>query len=230
VGDSDLLPVDSLTVQVTSDTAPAGREVPLQATAVPGLFRGFLSLTTNLTAGSNELSVRDGDTVTASYHDLSPNNIVAASAMIDLQRPGISNIVVDATYQEADFSWDTTEPTDALVQFGESTFLGRTAYASALLTSHDLTVIGLQPDRTYYYQVVSRDLAGNTTVDDNGGKLYTFVTPKPLLPPWFDDFEHGSTNWSVQDADEEDSNVNWELASLRTLWRLRGIPDECLGN
>ncbi|MDB6036740.1 MAG: Fibronectin type domain protein, partial [Verrucomicrobiales bacterium] len=210
VGDSDLTATNPVVVHVFSDSAPAGRDVALQSTPLPGLFRGFLSLTTNTVAAPTELTVKDGDTIVARYHDLSPNNIVQAAALVDLQHPGISNIVVDTTYQEASITWDTTEPTDALVQFGESTFLGRVAYSSAFLTSHEVTLVGLQPDRTYYYQIVSRDLAGNTSVDDNDGKLYTFATPKPLLPPWFDDLEHGSTNWSILDSDQAGSNVNWE--------------------
>jgi hypothetical protein len=211
VGDSDLASTDTVTVQIASDSAPSGREVRLQSTVVPGLFRGFLSLTTNAAPATNELTVKDGDTIIARYHDLSPNNVVEAAALIDLRFPAISDIVVDPDYQEAEISWETSEPTDSLVQFGESTFLGRTAYSPALETSHDLTLIGLKADRTYFYQVVSRDLAGNTRVDDNGGRLYSFVTPKPFLPPWSDDFEHGSTNWSVQNADDPGMNAVWKF-------------------
>ena len=101
-------------------------------------------------------------------------------------------------------SRETSEPTDALVQFGESTFLGRTAYDPDLSEDHELTLEGLQPDRLYYYQVVSRDDAGNPTVDDNQGRLYTFRTLKPLSPPWFDSLDgldsNSQTNWSVVGA------------------------------
>ena len=65
-----------------------------------------------------------------------------------------------------------------------------------------MRLVGLQPDRSYYFQVASHDLAGNTTVDDNNGKLYTFQTLKPAIPPWFEDFEQGVTNWTVFNGDE----------------------------
>jgi hypothetical protein len=101
-------------------------------------------------------------------------------------------------------SWTTSEPADALVQFGESTFLGRTAYSQDLSETHELTLVGLQPDRIYYYRVVSRDHAGNTAVDDNGGSLYTFRTLKPITPPWFDNLDSpdSENNWFVENGPE----------------------------
>ena len=50
---------------------------------------------------------------------------------------------------------------------------------------------GLLANRDYYYQVVSRDDAGNTTVDDNHDALYTFSTRRAPRPPWSDDLENG---------------------------------------
>src|SRR5439155_777039 len=55
----------------------------------------------------------------------------------------------------------------------------------------------------------SRDVAGNTTVDDNNGRLYTFQTLRPVIPPYFDNFESGATNWQVFTSDESQSS--WTL-------------------
>src|SRR5205807_6032409 len=116
-------------------------------------------------------------------------------------------------YVEATISWDTSEETDALVQFGGSsgdpTFLSRTAYSPDVDTSHEVVLSGLLPDHVYYFQVVSRDVAGNTTVDDNNGQLYTFRTLRPVIPPYFDNFENGATNWQVFTSDESQSS--WTL-------------------
>jgi len=75
-------------------------------------------------------------------------------------------------------------------------------------------LVNLVPDQTYYYRVVSRDEAGNTTIDDNDGNLYTFRTLRPLTPPWVDNLDgNSSTNWTVIDG--EDTFATWTL----------GVPD-----
>jgi hypothetical protein len=140
-----------------------------------------------------------------------------------MQAGGITNVLAEPDYVEAYISWDTTEPTDALVQFGESALLNRTAYAADFSDSHLLTVPGLVPDRKYYYQVVSRDLAGNTTVDDNGGKLYTFTTLRPFFAPWQDALETGAPGWSTYSE-----SVMGEGGTALVEWQL-GVPSSELG-
>src|SRR5439155_2708207 len=134
----------------------------------------------------------------------------SASAAIDTTPSVISNVDVAPDYVEATISWDTSEETDALVQFGESPFLGRTAYSADTDTTHEVALSGLLPDHVYYFQVVSRDVAGNTTVDDNNGQLYTFQTLRPVVPPYFENFDNGgATNWQVFTSDESQSE--WTL-------------------
>jgi hypothetical protein len=106
-------------------------------------------------------------------------------------------------------SWDTSEPSDGLVQFGESPLFDRTAYSANLTTSHSVTLSGLSADRTYYYQVTSRDAAGNAIVDNNRGKFYTFRTLVPIAPPWSDSMDTGATNWSVYS--DPNSECAWAL-------------------
>ena len=97
----------------------------------------------------------------------------------------------------------------SVVQFGESPLLGRTAEDAALTYDHAVMLPGLLPDRTYYYQVLSRDAAGNVVVDDQQHQLYSFQTLRPLQPPWSDNLESGATNWSVYTSEE--SQVGWTL-------------------
>src|SRR5439155_16456196 len=61
----------------------------------------------------------------------------------------------------------------------------------------------------YYYQVVSRDVAGNAVIDDNHGQFYTFHTLQPLQPPFSDDFDAGASGWTVFSSDE--SMTQWRL-------------------
>jgi hypothetical protein len=77
--------------------------------------------------------------------------------------------------------------------------------------THSVLLTALLPDRIYYYRVVSRDGAGNTVTDDNGGKLYTFRTLKPFVAPWSDNMESGGGDWSIQDG--PDTEKSWRLGT-----------------
>ena len=212
VGDSDLAGEGRATVTCFSSSMTNGITVDLPETARKGLFRGAVRLGSAAAAGAvGQLSAQAGDSIWAEYLDASSSSVVSARAIVDIEAPVISDIEVFPEYEEAFVSWITSEPTDALVQFGESTFLGRTAYSQELAEAHELTLTGLQPDRLYYYQVVSRDNAGNTVIDDNDGELYTFRTLKPLSAPWTDDLDSPDTeaSWSVESGPE--SMAAWAL-------------------
>jgi hypothetical protein len=212
VADSDLIGLDTISVTCRNSSSPDFTTIELRPTITPGLFHGFLILVTNTTGLlPGQLSVDDGDLITAEYLDQSGNGLVRASAEIDLELPAIANIQIEADYENALISWETDEFTDALVQFGESRFLGKTAYDAALETEHSIVLPSLAPDRIYYFQVVSRDTAGNTVVDNNNGEFYSFRTLKPLLTPWIDDLESGATNWSVIDG--ELTEGTWSLGT-----------------
>jgi subtilisin family serine protease len=218
VADSDLAGQEEITVQVSSDTTPAGRQIVLQETVRRGLFRGFVTLVQEGAQASPEtLPVTHGDSIRVEYWDESNQSLAVATAQVDIIPPEISGVEVEPDYESAVVEWFTTKPSDALVQFGESPILTRTAYRAALSHEHELLLVGLLPDRQYYFQVVSRDAAGNIDIDDNGGELYTFRTLKPISPPWFDDLESDTANWAVLDGffDFGFSPARWEL----------GIPD-----
>lgn len=217
VADSDLTGAGSLDVTVYSDTESSGQTITLQETVRPGLFRGFIPLiphTEPHTSGS--LRVESGDMIWIEYLDASSGSIVRAAAEVDTTPPVISGVQVTPEYQGAIIEWTTSKPTDALVQFGESAILNRTAYQPELTEYPYVVLNGLQPDRTYYFQVVSRDQAGNTAVDDNNGALYTFRTLKPLTAPWSDDLESGGTNWIVLDG--EPGTTTWQLGVPNNGW------------
>ncbi|MGA2855117.1 MAG: choice-of-anchor J domain-containing protein [Verrucomicrobiota bacterium] len=199
-----------MAVTASSTTEPGGVSVTLYETTTPGVFDGsfqIISATNPATAG--KVRARDGDTITVEYYDASSGSQVSATATVDTSAPVISGVAAEPDYEQAVISWGTSEPADTLVQFGESSFLGRTAYNAALNTYHEATLAGLAPNRLYYYRVVSRDAAGNTAVDDNGGALYTFSTLTPLSPPWADNMDSGASDWIVQTSD--DSEVGWTL-------------------
>ncbi len=177
--------------------------VPLAETTRRGVFRGRLTLqAAGLPPAAGRLGAQHGDTLRVTYVDLA-NAASASTAMVDLVKPVISEVTTEPSYNEAYVSWTTDKPTDALVRFGETggddTFLTRTAYNAELGQRHDVLLRGLLPDRTYYFQVVSRDAAGNVTVDGHGGDLFTVTTLRPIQPPWTDPLDAGEPGWAVYD-------------------------------
>jgi hypothetical protein len=209
VGDSDLAGAGQVSVTVASSTEPGGRSLTLSEFGRFGVFRGRIALVASHGANpAGELRAANGDTISATYFDASRSVSVTFTARVETVPPVISGRVIEPGYVDAFVIWNTDEPCDSLVQFGESPFLGRTAYVPSLSTSHEVFLDGLKPDHLYYYRIVSRDNAGNTTVDDNGGALYTFRTLTPFTAPWFDDLESGGGNWFVYEI--EDSELHWQ--------------------
>jgi len=210
VGDSDLAGQGTLNVTATSTTESGGLTVTLHETANSGDFVGSFSLIASTNPPiAGKLRGKNGDTLQVNYFDASVGHTISASADVDTAPPTISAVSAEPDYQQALVFWDTSEPTDGLVEFGESTFLGRTAYEQNLESSHAVQLDGLAPDQTYYYRVISRDAAGNSKTDDNNGKLYTFHTLLPLIPPFTDNMDTGATNWSVVTSDGSQSQ--WTL-------------------
>ncbi len=210
LADSDLAGQGLAPVKLRSDTDPEGVDIEMVETGRRGVFQGYIRLIdAAATPGVDELRAADGDRLWAEYFDASANNsLIQARAQVDTIAPMIYGTEHTWDYQFATVTWETDEATDSLIQFGESTFLSRTAYAFPLTTDHSLVIPDLQPDRLYYYQVVSRDAAGNTVTDDNNGQLYTFRTLTPKLLPWIDDFEGANSDWTVEST--EISELAWE--------------------
>ncbi len=212
VGDSDLAGVGHAQVTFVASSRTNLVTVTLLETTHPGLFRGRLTLV-GANAATNQLQVANGNTITATYYDASAGSNVTAMATIDTVPPVISQVTATANYFDAKISWLTSKPADSSVQYGESLLPDNAAYAGALVTNHTVNISGLSANRTYYYEVVSRDQAGNITVDDNHGNFYSFATLKAPAPPWFDNLESGAPGWSVVPDPVYGSDINWTLGT-----------------
>jgi hypothetical protein len=212
VGDSDLAGAGQTTASFAASSRTNQTMVTLHETTHPGLFKGFITLVAG-SAGTNQLAVQNGDTLTAAYFDSSNNRNVTATANVDTVPPVISQVAATTDYSNAKVTWLTSKASDSSVQYSESPLPDRSAYVSALVTNHAVTVGGLAANRTYYYQVVSRDQAGNTTVDDNNGSLFVFQTLKAPTPPWFDNLESGAPGWAVVPDPVYGSDINWTLGT-----------------
>ena len=202
-----------------------------------GVFRGrFTLLPPPAPAGTGTFPAQDGDTMRASYID-GANREVSVEARVDTQKAVISGVASEPAYNEAVITWSTDKAADALVRFGESggddSFLTRSAYTAELNTAHEVQLVGLLPDKTYYFQVVSRDDAGNLTIDNHGGDLYTVRTLKPLSTPWTDLLDQNQAGWAVYDDSGQTSALfpgDDETGGLLTgsIWQF-GVPATALG-
>ncbi len=79
----------------------------------------------------------------------------------------------------AAITWTTDEPSDSQVAYGMSdTNLDLAAGDGTLVTSHAVTVTGLDPNTTYYFRVSSTDAADNTaTSPEEPAPASSFSTP-----------------------------------------------------
>jgi len=212
VGDVDLVGAGQTTVTFGASSRTNRTTVVLFETTHPGLFRGYLTLVAGV-AGTNQLRVQNADIITATYADASTGSNVTATATIDTVPPVITQVAAVTDYVNALITWRTGEPADSAVQYSESPLPDRAGYDSQLVTNHAVSISGLSANRVYYYQVVSRDVAGNTTVDDNHGNFYSFKTLKAPAPPWSDDMESGTNGWKsiAGTVLGFTSDINWTL-------------------
>lgn len=211
VGDSDLIGAGQLSVSFVATNAVQTNQttVTLRETTHPGLFRGNLTLVSGV-ATNGALRVANGSILRAIYFDASNNSHVVALASIDTVPPVITNVAAATDFYNARVTWQTTKPSDSAVQYGAlNQPPANSVYDGALTTNHSVTINGLVPNRVYNFQVVSRDQAGNTTVDDNQGNYYTFTTLKGLTPPWSDNLESNAPGWSVVEG--ASTEINWTL-------------------
>ena len=133
-------------------------------------------------------------TVSVEFMDAAGNRsrTYSASITLDTRAPRITNVRSSVTTTGATITWNTDEPAGSRVEFGTvrtslNSVAGATAFSSSdaaspagdvstraiivtpvptsqLRTSHSVTITGLRPSTTYYYQVVSVDAAGNVAV------------------------------------------------------------------
>ncbi|MFH1038402.1 MAG: C25 family cysteine peptidase [PVC group bacterium] len=146
-----------------------------------GLFFGCLEIETGVPLPDGILQVSHGDTITASYDDDDDGSGVTATAtdtaLVSLFPPVIMNVTSEAGCTRARIEWETDISGDSIVQYGTGPGeLVSVEQNEALVTSHFILLDNLQPETTYFFKVVSSDLIGNTTTEDNGGICFSFTT------------------------------------------------------
>ena len=100
----------------------------------------------------------------------------------DTIAPILSALSASPGSQDANVSWTTNEPSDSQVEYGTSAAYGSsTTVAAALVTSHTVTLSGLNAATTYHYRVKSRDAAGNLATSADSS-FATSAAPDTIAP------------------------------------------------
>ena len=92
--------------------------------------------------------------------------------------PVISNVTAGSlTGTSAVITWTTDQSSTSQVEYGTTTAYGSvSAIASTLVTSHSVTLSGLNPGVAYNYLVFSANVAGQSSTSTN----FTFSTPSAI--------------------------------------------------
>ncbi|PWB75244.1 MAG: hypothetical protein C3F15_06595 [Holophagae bacterium] len=193
------------TQSVTLSASPSGGSTTVTLYEIPGpvvRFSGSAVLGTNLV-------VAHGDTLTASYYDQNTGGGSGATktdtALLDCMGPDISGVEIEATDAAVTVRFTTDEPGTTVVHYGTTTPPLLVASDSALRTTHEIVIEGVDPCTLYWIGLESADALGNVGVDTNGGAYYwvqtmgwqVFLTePFDADPGWTIDNGGNSHGWA----------------------------------
>ncbi len=113
------------------------------------------------------------------WQDLDTNLKFATTETVESNAPSLQNVVIsDINDDRATISWDTDEPADAFVSYGEE--IGDSTLSDTLLgTDHEFEMTGLEAGKSYLVRVSSTDAAGNVEASSE----MNFSTPTLPNPP-----------------------------------------------
>jgi peroxiredoxin len=100
----------------------------------------------------------------------------------DFTPPSIQNVRSSEIIEtSATIKWETDEPATSQVNYGKTMEYDLTTQLDTnLSTSHSVTLTGLDPNTTYYFEAISADAAGNEAT--SGGELITAATADDIAP------------------------------------------------
>lgn len=184
-GDLNLSPVelDEVVVSAQSTSDPQGLALTLvEVKPDGGKFVG--SSTISALAQSGSLLVEDLDTVTVSYTDELCDDgagVKTFDVVVDCKPPALAALAfTDILATSAVATFTTDEVALGVVRYGVAEPLSEEAYFGPG-KSHTVTLSGLAPDSDVLVAVAFKDVAGNESLDDNGGEYYILET-LPCLP------------------------------------------------
>jgi len=132
--------------------------------------------------GTFTLNAGTGNYVRVTNYGGSSRNVAADAIRFvsDADPPVISNVASNPSDYSAVITWTTDEPATSQVEYGLTAGYGsETAKDTNLVTSHSVSVTGLDHSTLYNFRVKSEDAALNLAVSGN----YTFITTTPDTTP-----------------------------------------------
>jgi hypothetical protein len=185
--------LDSAIVHIASDTDPEGVELELrESDSRSGVFAGGIRI--DVAGSSNALAVSDGDTLTVAYLDTVPGQLATATASVICGRPTIESVSSDPSAIQAMITFTTDRPCRARVVYGQNCVeLDAEASSPRYETEHQIRLVGLDPETLYFFVVAAEDSAHNSTIGDNGGTCFSFITGR-LVDYYSELFHAGETD------------------------------------
>jgi hypothetical protein len=80
----------------------------------------------------------------------------------DRTAPSVMDVSIVKTDTTATITWKTTEASWTWLLWGATASYGQEVKTEAFVTSHSVPLTGLTPNTTYYFQIKTKDAAGNT--------------------------------------------------------------------
>ncbi len=135
----------------------------------------------------------------------------------DTTPPEITSLAAAPTFNQADITWMTNELANTTVWYGTTPTPTTKRSVDEFVTSHSVTLSGLDPQTTYYYRVESWDVAGNQNVS-TVGSFTTLALPPANIASW-----NGNTFvWEDTRGDDTgDGNYVYPMEST-VRWQGRG--------
>lgn len=166
-------------------TASYGLTVSETGTYGTGAFNLSVSgLRCGTTYHFRAFAINDAGTSYGSDNTFTTNSCaggIARDRGYDTTAPLISNIKVIVADTYATISWQTDEPSWSWVVYGVSTSYGLEKKITSYVSSHSLTLTGLSPQTIYYYQIKSKDSAGNISSSTDRTFTTLALGEKPRL-------------------------------------------------
>lgn len=204
--------IDTISLSISSTSESTPEIVVLSETeSNSGSFTGSIPLAPGQSqAADGQLQAADGDQISAFYAPLNQT----VTARVDVQPPLISNVSAAPKVASSTILWSTNEAASSEVLFGTSAdALTSTVTAAALVTAHAAVLSGLLPRTTYYYQVRSRDSAGNVFTDPTIRSFET-AAPAPIL---FVDDDQGASYERFYTAALQANGYSYDSWNVSTL-------------
>lgn len=152
----------------------------------------------------------DSDSLSPAEQDSDDDQQSSSDQQSDTTAPTISNIQESTDTDRATISWSTNEVADSEVEYGTSNGnYSSTVSDDSNVTSHSLSVTGLNDDTTYHYRIISTDEAGNTRATSNR----TFTTDRQQSQSSSGDGSRSGDEQALEDLYAATNGSNWDNRS-----------------